>query len=143
MRFASRNVPTNSGARSLSKVNGAAVFLVMIMTSHNGPRRTEAFHGSRACFHRFNCAIARRRVAHKRIQQMLCGVSNVLDRAIESCLVCLGRLRETAQLPDELKRRSANFILCSGWTEVMKCFDGSAHIGTIGNCRSMINSVGH
>ena len=59
---------------------------------------------------------------------MLCNVRDVFDRAIESCLICLGRFGETAQLPDELKRRCANFILCSGWTEVMKCFDGSAHV---------------
>ena len=58
---------------------------------------------------------------------MLCGMSDVIDGAIKHCLIRLGRLRKTAQLPDELKRRSANFILGSGWTEVMKCFDGSAH----------------
>jgi hypothetical protein len=61
-------------------------------------------------------------------EQMLRGVSDIINSPIESCLVCLGRLRETTELPDELKRRSANFILCSGWTEVVKCFDGSAHV---------------
>ena len=58
---------------------------------------------------------------------MLGGMSDIIDGAIERCLICLGRFGETAQLSDELKRRGANFILCRGWTEVMKCFDGAAH----------------
>ena len=59
---------------------------------------------------------------------MFGGVSNIIDGTIESCLVCLGRFREPAQLADELKRRSANLVVRRRWTEVMKCFDGSAHI---------------
>jgi hypothetical protein len=70
---------------------------------------------------------------------MLRGMSNVIDRAIESCLVCLGRLGEATQLPDELKRRSANFIGRRRRTEVVKCFDGAAHIRTINNSRLRIN----
>ena len=111
----------------------------MIMTAHNGPRRIEAFRRSRACFHRFDCAIARQRIAHKRIKQMLRGVRDIIDSAIESCLIRLGRFRETAQLTNELKRRSANFIRRRRWTEVMKCFDGSAHVITINNSRLTIN----
>jgi len=42
---------------------------------------------------------------------MMRGKSDIIDSAIESCLICLGRFGETAQLPDELKRRCANFIL--------------------------------
>jgi hypothetical protein len=60
---------------------------------------------------------------------MLRGVSDIIDGTIESCLVCLRRFRETAQFPDELKRRSANFIRRRRRTEIMKCFDGSAHVG--------------
>jgi hypothetical protein len=67
------------------------------------------------------------------------GVSDIIDCTVESCLASLGRLRETAQLPNELKRRSANFIRCRRWTEVVKCFDGSAHVGTINNSRLTIN----
>jgi hypothetical protein len=70
---------------------------------------------------------------------MMRGMSDIIDSAIESCLICLGRFGETAQLPDELKRRCANFILSSGWNEVMKRFDGSAHIGIINKSRLMIN----
>jgi hypothetical protein len=121
------------------KANGAPIFSTMIMTAHNGPRRIEAFRRSRTCFHRFDCAIARWRVGHKRIKQMLCSMSDIIDSAIESCLIRLGRFRETAQFPDELKRRSANFILSSGWTEVVKCFDGSAHVEIINKSRLTIN----
>jgi hypothetical protein len=111
----------------------------MIVTRCDRLRRTEAFRGSRACFHRFDCAIARRRVGHKRIEQMVCGVSDIIDGTIESCLVCLRRFRETAQFADELKRRSANLVVRRGWTKVMKCFDGSAHVTTINNSRLTIN----
>jgi len=100
----------------------------MIMIGRDGLCRTEAFRGSCACFYRFVCAIAWRRVGHKRIEQMVCSVSDIIDGAIESCLVCLGRFRETAQFADELKRRSANFIRRRGWTEVVKDLDGSTHI---------------
>jgi hypothetical protein len=58
---------------------------------------------------------------------MMRGVSDLIDGMVESCLVCLGRFRETTQLPDELKRRSANLIRCRRWTEIVKGFDGSAH----------------
>ena len=70
---------------------------------------------------------------------MLRGVSNIIDGPIESYLVCLGRFRETAQLADELKRRSANLVVRRSWTEIMKCFDGSAHVTTINNSRLTIN----
>ena len=105
----------------------------MIMTDRDGVCRTEAFRGARACFHCLDCAIARRRVGHERIEQMLCGVSDIIDGPIEGRLVCLGRLRETAQLPDELKRRSANLVVRCRWTEVMKCLNGSAHVEMINN----------
>jgi hypothetical protein len=101
---------------------------IMIMTDRDGLRRTEAFRGSGACFHRFDRAIARRRVGHKRVEQMLRGVSDIIDSPIESSFVYLRRFRETAQFADELKRRSANLIVRRGWTEVVKCFDGSAHL---------------
>ena len=70
---------------------------------------------------------------------MLRGVSNIIDGPIESYLVCLGRFRETAQLTNELKRRSANFIRRRRWPEVMECFDGSAHVRIINNSRLTIN----
>jgi hypothetical protein len=104
-----------------------------------GRKRAKPLCGSRACFHRFDYAIARRHGGHKRIEQMMRGVSNIIDGPIESCLVCLGRFRETAQLTDELKRRSANFIRRRRWTEVMECFDGSAHVRIINNSRLTIN----
>src|SRR6266576_358185 len=93
-----------------------------------GRERAEPFRGSHACFRRLSHAIARRRGGHKRIEQMLRGVRDIIDGTIESCLVCLGRFRDSAQLSNELKRRSANLVVRRWWTEVMKCFDGSAHI---------------
>jgi len=87
----------------------------------------------------FDFAIPGPRIRDQRFEKMMRGVSDIIDSTIESCLVCLGRFGETAQLPDELKRRCANFILSSGWTEVMKCLDGSAHIETINTSRSTIN----
>jgi hypothetical protein len=117
----------------------AAIFLIMMMTSRDGLRRTEAFRGSGACFHRFDCAIARWPVGHKRIEQMVCGVCDIIHGTIESFLVCFGRFCETAQLANELKRRRANLVDRRRWTEVMKCFDGSAHVITINNSRLTIN----
>jgi len=72
---------------------------------------------------------------------MLCGVSNIIHCPVEGYLVWLGRSSETAQLSDELKRRCSNLIRRGRWTEVMKCFDGSAHVRTINDPRSAINSV--
>jgi hypothetical protein len=46
---------------------------------------------------------------------MVCGVCDIIDGTIESCLVCVGRFRETAQFADELKRRSANLIVRRWW----------------------------
>jgi hypothetical protein len=60
---------------------------------------------------------------------MMRGMRYLIDSAIEGCFVYLRRFRETAQLTDELKRRSVNFIRRRRWTEVVKCFDGSAHVG--------------
>jgi len=49
------------------------------------------------------------------MEQMSRGMSDIIDSAIESCLVCLGRFGETTQLPNELKRGCANFILRRWW----------------------------
>jgi hypothetical protein len=111
----------------------------MIMTGRDDLRRAEAFLRSRACFHRFDFAITRRHGGYKRIEQMLRGVSDIIDGAIESCLVCFGGFRETAQLADELKGRRANLVVGRGRTEVMKCFDGSAHVRSINASRLTIN----
>ena len=54
-------------------------------------------------------------------------VRDFIDRAIEGVLIRLRRFRESGQLPNELKRRCANFIIRRRRSEVVKCFDGSAH----------------
>jgi hypothetical protein len=81
----------------------AAIFSIVIMTAGDCLRRTEAFRRSRTCFHRFDCTIAWRGVGHKRIEQMLRSMSDIINGTIEGCLVCLGRFCETAELADELK----------------------------------------
>ena len=52
---------------------------------------------------------------------------NFVHRSIECLFVRLRRFGETAQLADELERRRANFVVGRRRTEVMKCFDSSAH----------------
>ena len=42
------------------------------MTYGDGRRRSEAFRRSRARFHCFSCAVVRRHIGHKRIEQMVC-----------------------------------------------------------------------
>src|SRR6266568_6931454 len=58
---------------------------------------------------------------------MMCDVRNIVDRAIERVLVGFRRFSETAQLPNKLQRRRSDFVIRRGRTEVVKCFDGSAH----------------
>jgi hypothetical protein len=139
MRCESKGITFISTIFYQAKISCPNLINVPMLVPVMGVNSTEAFRGSRACFHRFRYAIARRRVGHKRIEQMLCDVSDIIDGTIERCLVCLGRFRETAQLSDELKRRSANLVVRRGWTEVMKCFDGSAHVRIINNSRLTIN----
>ena len=55
------------------------------------------------------------------------GMRDFVDRSIKSVLVCFRRFGETAQLADELERRRTNFVVGRWRTEIMKCFDGSAH----------------
>src|SRR5437762_14362261 len=58
---------------------------------------------------------------------MMSGMRNFIDCSIECVLVCFRRFGEPAQLSNELHRRRVNFVLARRRTEVMKCFDGSAH----------------
>src|SRR5512147_2683400 len=111
----------------------------MTVTGRDSLHQTEAFRRTRACFRSLDGAIARRRGSDQGIEQMVCSMSDIIDSAVKSCLVCLGRFGETAQLANELKRGRANFILRRRRTEVMKCFDGSAHVKTINTSRPTIN----
>ena len=52
---------------------------------------------------------------------------NFVHRLIECLFVRLRRFGKTAQLADELERRRTNFVVGRRRTEIMKCFDGSAH----------------
>ena len=46
----------------------------------------------------------------------MCDMRDFIYRAIECVFVCVRRLGESAQLPDELKRRCANLIIRRGRT---------------------------
>src|SRR5882672_11986907 len=70
---------------------------------------------------------------------MMRGMGHVIHRTIECFFICARWLCKSGKLPNKLKRRCVNFILSGGWTEVMKCFDGSAHVGIINKSRLTIN----
>lgn len=55
------------------------------------------------------------------------GMRDFIDCVIERLFVCLRRFGESAQLPNELQRRRPDLVIRRRRTEVMKCFDGSAH----------------
>ena len=54
-------------------------------------------------------------------------VRNVVHRSIECLLVCFRRLGDTAQLPNELQRRCANFVVRRGRCKIMQGLNVSAH----------------
>lgn len=82
---------------------------------------------SRLGSYRFYLAIARRRIRYERFKQMMRGMRDFIDRAIECFLVRFRRLRETAQFSDELQRRRLDLIIRRRRTEIMQGFDGSTH----------------
>ncbi|MEY2548934.1 MAG: hypothetical protein QOD64_1516 [Verrucomicrobiota bacterium] len=92
-------------------------------------RLSEPFRRSSPGLRRFRVAIARRRVRDERLKQMFGGMSDVVHGAIESFLVSFRRLREAAQLANELKRGGANFVLSRRRQEVMQGLNISAHGG--------------
>jgi len=69
---------------------------------------------------RFRLAIARRRVGDEGLEQMLGGVGDVMNRAVERVLVRLRWFREAAQLADELEGRGADLVVRRRRKEVMK-----------------------
>src|SRR2546423_5868497 len=87
----------------------------------------EALGRSRSRFQRFRLAIARRRVRHQIVEEMMCDVGDFVDRAIEGVLIRVRRFRETAQLPNELKRRCANLVIRRGRRKIMQGLNVSAH----------------
>ena len=66
-------------------------------------RRTEAFCRAGARSHGFDCAIAWRRVGHKRIEQVLRGMGDLIHSTIESSFVYFRRSCETAEFAHELQ----------------------------------------
>ena len=54
-------------------------------------------------------------------------VRDFVHGAIEGVLVCVGRFRESGQLPNELKRRRANFVVRRRRRKIMQGLNVSAH----------------
>src|SRR5207302_8258067 len=88
---------------------------------------SEAFRRSLFCLHCFRLTVPGRHVCDQRLEQMMSGMRDFVDRSIKSVLVCFRRFGETAQFSNELQRRRTNFVLGCWRTKVMKCFDCSAH----------------
>ena len=74
-------------------------------------------------------AVARRGVGDESVEQFVRGAGHLVHGVVEGRLVCLGRPREAAQLPDELHRGGADLVIRGGWFEIMQGFDISAHLG--------------
>ena len=64
---------------------------------------------------RLYLAITRRRIRYEGFKQMMRGMRDFIDRAIECFLVCFRRFRETAQFSDELQRRRLDLVIGRGW----------------------------
>ena len=66
-------------------------------------------------------------------------MGDFVDRAIEGVLIRVRRSRESGQLPNELQRRRANFIIRRGRRKIMQGLNVSTHAPTIDNQLSTIN----
>jgi hypothetical protein len=108
-------------------------------SGRDGLRCLISLRRSRFRLQRFRFAIPRRCIGDQRFKKMMGGMGHVIHRAIECFFVCARWLCKSGKLPNKLQRGCANFILSSGWTEVMKRFDGSAHVGIINKSRLRIN----
>jgi hypothetical protein len=78
-------------------------------------------------FRRFFFAVLRRRGSFERAQQAARGSDYFLNRGGERGFVGLRRFVETADLPDELERCGAHFLLGNRRIEIEKIFDVSTH----------------
>jgi len=80
---------------------------------------------------------------------MVRDVRDFIYGSIEGVLIRAGRFRESGQFANELKRRCANLVVCRRRTEVMKCFDSSAHKEPLtadyadGNGFSFLSTLNH
>jgi hypothetical protein len=92
-----------------------------------GSEDRETFCRSRASLYRLGLTVPNRRMRHKGIEQVLCGMSYVVDRAIESFFVCLRWSRESAKLSNELNSGRPNLVFGGRRRKIVKCFNISAH----------------
>lgn len=94
---------------------------------HGIGMKMKTLRRSRASFHRFYFAIARRNICLQRMQQLSRNVRHTIDRPIKRFFIRLGRFGEAAQFPNELKRGCADLFLRGRRREVMQGFDVSTH----------------
>src|SRR5690606_36934843 len=91
------------------------------------PHAGIALFRSLACLLCLDLAVAGRGIGLERIEQPAGGLLHVVDGTVEGHFVRLGRMREAAQLANELQRRSANLVLRCRWLEVEQGANVSAH----------------
>ena len=96
-----------------------------------GSLRAEALRRPHLCSRGPLGTIPRGGRCDERINQSPGNVGNVIDRAIEGCLIGVRRLRETRELAHELDRRRANFFVCGRRVEVEERSNIPAHIVNI------------
>src|SRR5882672_12078770 len=76
-------------------------------------------------------AIPRRRGGHERLDQPTRRFGHLVDSAVERVFVQFGWLVETADLPHELQRRGAYFVVSGRGLEIEQGFDVSAHVSHV------------
>src|SRR5262249_8460835 len=96
-----------------------------------GPRssggRAEPLLGGGATALGLALATARRRRRHQLREQVLGGMGDRVDGALERSLVRLGGLGRAADLPDVLERGGVDLLLGDGRLEVVEGLDVPAH----------------
>src|SRR5438552_8657355 len=78
-------------------------------------------------FHRLRFAVARRACRLQRIEKSARSLRHVVNRPMECRLVDPRRVRESAQLSDELQRGGADFLVRRGRLEIKKRANISTH----------------
>jgi hypothetical protein len=88
---------------------------------------TESFDGASLCPHGFFEPILGWRIRFERAQQTGRSTSYLIYSSIEGDFVCFGRLVETADFSDELKRSGANLFGSDRRIKIEKRSDVPAH----------------
>src|SRR6266550_3779342 len=115
------NQPSVAGARPPSVSSSRASSTIRRLGGREslGSTRPSAF--------RFDLTILGRGGRHELLEQAVRSRGNLVDRAGESCLVRLRRLREAADLAHVLERGVADLLVRGGWLIVVERVDVPAH----------------